>query len=88
MFNFNKEKAANTLKHRMRVYRKSQFESLDVDYMRAVESADTTKQSEVVAQKQHLRDITNFTTESFETRTELLSLWDSGSLGEYPYIEQ
>lgn len=85
MFNFNKEKAANELAKRIRIYRKSKFEELDVQYLRAVETGDIDLQTQIVQEKQKLRDMPNIDTGSFQTRDELLSLWDSGSLGEYPY---
>ena len=42
-----------------RIARKPLLEKLDVDYMKALESADTTTISAVVSAKQVLRDVTN-----------------------------
>ena len=43
---------------RLRTERKPLLEALDVQFMRAVELGDATKQQEVAAQKQKLRDLT------------------------------
>lgn len=56
MIVINIDKAKNITKERLRAERKPLLEALDVTYIRATEqSQDTT---EIVAEKQRLRDIT------------------------------
>jgi hypothetical protein len=56
MITINLNKAKDITKDRLREERKPLLEKLDVDYMKAVEvQADAT---EIVAEKQRLRDIT------------------------------
>jgi hypothetical protein len=54
----NLSKAKDIHRERLRMERKPLLEVLDVQFMRAVESGDVTKQQEVAAQKQKLRDLT------------------------------
>lgn len=57
MIKINIDKAKGITKERLRNERKPLLEQLDVDYMRAQEQGlDTT---EIVQEKQRLRDITN-----------------------------
>ena len=86
MFEFNKERALNRFKSSIRSYRADKFSDLDVQFMRAVESGDTTLQSQIATQKQTLRDLTDIDINSFETREELIALWPTDLLGEYPFI--
>lgn len=53
---FNKFKEIH--KDKWREARKPLLASLDIEYIKAVESADTTKQTEIASQKQALRDVT------------------------------
>jgi hypothetical protein len=53
---FNKFKEIH--KDKWRAARKPLLEKLDVEFMRAVESADGARQAEIAAQKQALRDVT------------------------------
>jgi uncharacterized protein YdaT len=56
MITINLNKAKDITKNRLREERKPLLEKLDVDYMKAIEmQADAT---EIVAEKQRLRDIT------------------------------
>lgn len=51
-------KAKDITRDKLRIARKSLFEKLDVDFMRAVERGDTTAQRTIADKKQKLRDIT------------------------------
>lgn len=85
MINFNKNRAAEFMKRKMRKNRKKFFPDLDVQYMRALELGDTGSQAEIVAKKQSLREVTNIDTGSFETRDELVNLWPTNLLGDNPF---
>jgi hypothetical protein len=54
----NMNKALEIKKDMIRKERQPLFETLDVQYMRAVESGDVAKQQEIVVKKQALRDAT------------------------------
>jgi len=54
----NPDKAKAIWKDKWREARKPLLASLDIEFMKAVESADTAKQAEIAAQKQALRDVT------------------------------
>lgn len=54
----NIEKAKEIQRNKWRFMREPLLKQLDVDYMRAVERADTAAQQEIVAKKQQLRDVT------------------------------
>lgn len=50
-------KALNIQKSRLRYLREPKLQEADVEFQRALESGDTTKQAEVVAYKTALRDV-------------------------------
>lgn len=54
----NMQKAKEIKKDMIRAERKPVIEALDVEMLRAIESGDTAKQSEIAAKKQALRDCT------------------------------
>jgi hypothetical protein len=56
---FNIPRAIELKKKEFRLRRKPILEKLDIDFMKALEIADSTAISEIVAKKQVLRDITN-----------------------------
>ena len=85
MFEFNKDRALILFKNEIRAQREGKFSDLDVQFMRAVETNDTTKQAEIVTQKQALRDLTDITTSQFETQSDLIGLWPENILGECPF---
>jgi hypothetical protein len=85
MFQFNKERALNSFKVEIRERREPHFQQLDIQFMRAVESGNTTLQSQIAAQKQTLRDLTDIDVNSFETQSDLISLWPTNLLGECPF---
>lgn len=51
-------KAKDITRDKLRVARKSLLEKLDIDFMRAVERADTNTQRIITEKKQRLRDVT------------------------------
>lgn len=55
----NIDKAKEIWKNKIRQARKAELESLDVAYMRALESGDLAKQAEIVARKNELRNATD-----------------------------
>ena len=57
MITIDMNKARMIAQNIIREHRKSEFEKLDIEYMRALESQDTEKMAEIVAQKQVLRDL-------------------------------
>ena len=85
MFQFNKERALNLFKDEIRARREPKFADLDVQFMRAVESGDTTLQTEIATQKQSLRDLTDIDVSTFETQSDLISLWPTNLLGDCPF---
>ena len=85
MFQFNKERALSLFKEEIRAQREGKFADLDVQFMRAVESGDTTLQSEIATQKQTLRDLTDIDINSFETKSDLITMWPTNLLGECPF---
>ena len=79
----NMNKARDIWRDHWRSARKPLLESLDVEFMRAVESGDTEKQAEVASKKQELRDVTNINTSGIQTPDNLKLLWPD-CLGEKP----
>ena len=72
----NPDKAKAIWKDKWREARKPLFASLDIEFMKAVESADTAKQAEIAAQKQALRDVTQ-TEIVGNTPEEIKAVWPS-----------
>jgi len=70
----NPNKAKAIWKDKWREARKPLLTSLDIEFMKAVESADTAKQAEIAAQKQALRDVT-LTEITGNTPEEIKSVW-------------
>jgi hypothetical protein len=58
MISINIDKAKEIKKQAIRAERKPLLESLDVDFVRALEAGDLAKQQEITAKKQALRDAT------------------------------
>jgi hypothetical protein len=70
----NPDKAKAIWKDKWREARKPMLASLDIEFMKAVESADTDKQAEIASKKQALRDVTQ--TEIIgNTSEEIKSVW-------------
>ena len=61
MITINLTKAKDIAKDNLRAERAPVLASLDVTFMRAVESGNTTLQTAIAEQKQELRDITSHT---------------------------
>lgn len=70
----NLEKAKAIQKDKWRAARKPKLEKLDIDFMKAVEAGDAQKQSEIAAQKQALRDVTNTPLDG-TTLEEIKAVW-------------
>lgn len=70
----NLEKAKAIHKDKWREARKPKLEKLDIDFMKAVEVGDSQKQSEIAAQKQALRDVTNTPLDG-TTLEEIKAVW-------------
>lgn len=70
----NPDKAKAIWKNKWREARKPLLASLDIEFMKAVETADTEKQAEIAAQKQTLRDVT-LTPIPGTTPEEIKSVW-------------
>ena len=76
----NPDKAKVIWKNKWREARKPILASLDIEFMRAVESGDTEKQAEFALKKQALRDVTQ-TEIAGNTPEEIKSVWPE-ALGE------
>jgi hypothetical protein len=61
MITINLNKAKDIAKDNLRTERAPVLASLDVQFMRAVESGNTSLQTAIAEQKQELRDITSHT---------------------------
>ena len=72
----NPEKAKAIWKDKWREARKPLLASLDIEFMKAVETADTTKQAEIASKKQALRDVTQ-TEIVGNTPEEIKAVWPS-----------
>lgn len=81
----NIEKAKKIHLERFRYYRKPILEKLDVEFMRAVETADTEMQKQISIKKQQLRDIT--TMELPNTLETIKATWPE-ILGSSPFIDK
>jgi hypothetical protein len=73
---FNSDKAKAIWKNKWREARRPLLASLDIDFMRAVESSDQAKQSEIASKKQALRDVTTIDIPG-NTAEEIKSVWPS-----------
>ena len=76
MIIINPDKAKAIWRDKWREARKPLLASLDIEFMKAVESADTAKQAEIAAQKQALRDVTQ-TEIVGNTPEEIKAVWPS-----------
>jgi len=59
MITVNPDKAKAIWKDKWREARKPLLESLDIEFMKAVETGNSAKQVEIAFKKQELRDVTN-----------------------------
>jgi hypothetical protein len=76
MIIINPDKAKAIWKDKWREARKPLLASLDIEFMKAVESADAAKQAEIASQKQALRDVTQ-TEIVGNTPEEIKAVWPS-----------
>ena len=76
MIIINPDKAKAIWKDKWRAARKPLLASLDIEFMRAVESDDAAKQAEIASQKQALRDVTQ-TEIVGNTPEEIKEVWPS-----------
>jgi hypothetical protein len=74
MITINPDKAKAIWKDKWREARKPLLASLDIEFMKAVESADAAKQTEIASKKQALRDVTK-TEIVGNTPEEIKSVW-------------
>jgi hypothetical protein len=72
----NPDKAKAIWKDKWREARKPLLVTLDIEFMKAVESADTGKQAEIASKKQALRDVTQ-TEIAGNTPEEIKAVWPS-----------
>jgi hypothetical protein len=72
----NPDKAKAIWKDKWREARKPLLASLDIEFMKAVETADTEKQAEIASKKQALRDVTQ-TEIVGNTPEEIKAVWPS-----------
>jgi hypothetical protein len=72
----NPNKAKAIWKDKWREARKPLLASLDIEFMKAVEAADTEKQAEIALKKQALRDVTH-TEIAGNTPEEIKAVWPS-----------
>jgi hypothetical protein len=72
----NPDKAKAIWKDKWREARKPLLASLDIEFMKAVESADASKQAEIASKKQALRDVTQTEIVS-NTPEEIKAVWPS-----------
>lgn len=89
----NVDKAKEIHKDKIRAVRNPLLQAKDVEYMRALESGDTTKVAEVAAEKQALRDapaivdnVEVTATSVTEVTQELKQVWDETVLGPNPLV--
>ncbi len=71
----NIDKAKDIQKDRWRIIRAPMLESLDVEFLKAVESGDVEKQNEIAEKKQELRDVTKTDLSEINTIEELKQVW-------------
>jgi len=76
MIIINPDKAKAIWKDKWREARKPLLASLDIEFMKAVESADAAKQTEIASKKQALRDVTQ-TEIVGNTPEEIKAVWPS-----------
>ena len=80
-WSLNKDKAKERFLKIYRAERDKKLLELDVQYMKALESADTSEQASVVSEKNTLRNFpSTITNDSFSTIDELRALWPTSSL--------
>ena len=79
----NINKAKDIWRDKWRQAREPLLKDLDVEFMRATELNDTSKQAEVAAKKQALRDITDTDLSGADTAADIKQVWPT-VLGDQP----
>jgi hypothetical protein len=80
-WSLNKDKAKERFLKIYRWERDKKLSELDIQYMKALESGDTSEQASVVSQKNTLRDFpSTITNDLFSTVDELRAFWPTSSL--------
>ena len=77
--------AIESFKDYMRTAREDEFKLLDVQFMKALETGDNSKVSEITSKKNELRNITNMDFSGITNSNELKSLWPTDLLGDSPF---
>jgi translation initiation factor RLI1 len=82
-WSINKEKSINRFLKTYRTERNKKFSEMDIQFMRALETDDTSIKATIIESKNSLRDFpSTITTDSFSTIEELRNLWPDGLLDE------
>ena len=80
-FSINKIETLKSYLTKFRYERDLKFKDLDVAFMKALETNDSSEQSSIALTKNTLRNYPNtITLDSFETKEELRALWPSSIL--------
>ena len=79
------EKAKELFLNKLRRFREDKWSDLDVSYMRALESGNQSKISEIVLKKEQLRNITDMNLSDVKNLNDLKSKWPTNLLGNSPY---
>lgn len=80
MITVNPDKAKAIWKNKWREARKPLLASLDIEFMKAVETANTERQAEIASKKQELRDVTS-TPITGTTPEEIKAVWPDALKG-------
>ena len=85
-FGVDMAKAKEIHKQNIRFARELRFKELDIEFQRAIETKDDTKQAEIATKKQALRDAPADTDITNATDTNALKAqWKTDILGSSPY---
>ena len=79
----NMNKARDVWRDKWREARKPILEGLDIEFMRATESDDQAKKTEVAAKKQELRNVTDTDINNIDNPDHLKLIWPN-CLGDKP----
>jgi hypothetical protein len=80
-WSIDKEKSIERFLKTYRIERIRKFSQLDIQFMRVLETNDTSTKVTIIEHKSLLRNFpSTITNESFSTIDELRALWPSGSL--------
>ena len=85
MFTYNTNKALELMKSKIRKKRTKLFIDLDVQFICSIESENVELRTQIVAQKEVLRNLTDISIDNISSRDELIALWPEDILGENPF---